>query len=178
MRIKALSSSNTVAGEGLLRWKIEDIAGQTITLELPGYHIPGAEVNLLSPQVLLSIFGGHTTQTKQKVEVCLENGLILHAHLCPRSCLPLLPFVPSDMPTTFWCDAFAYSAADVAQTKTILSTANQNLSSSQKELLLWHQRLSHANLSWIQTLMRDQKWLHDPATASSLHSGPFISSTS
>jgi hypothetical protein len=26
--------------------------------------------------------------------------------------------------------------------------------------------------------MRDQKWLHNPATASSLHSGPFIPSTS
>jgi hypothetical protein len=95
-----------------------------------------------------------------------------------RSRLPLLPFVPSDMPTSFWCDAFAYSAADVAQTKTILSSANQNLPGSQKELLLWHQRLSHANLSWIQTLMHDCKWLYNPATASSLHSGPFIPSTS
>jgi hypothetical protein len=83
MKIKDLSSSNTVAGEGLMRWKVEDIAGRAVTLELPGYHIPGAEVCLLSPQVLLSIFGGHTTQTKQRVEVCLENGLILHAHLCP-----------------------------------------------------------------------------------------------
>ena len=82
------------------------------------------------------------------------------------------------MPTSFWCDAFAYSVTNVAQTKTILSSANQNLSSSQKELLLWHQRLSHANLSWIQTLMHDQKWLQDPTTASSLHSGPLIASTS
>jgi hypothetical protein len=59
-------------------------------------------------------FSGHTTQTKQRVEVCLENGLILHAHLCLQSCLPLLPFVPSDMPTSFWYDAFAYSATNVA----------------------------------------------------------------
>ncbi len=81
MRIKDLSSSNTVAGEGLLGWKIEGIAGQTVTLELLGYHILGAEVRLLSPQFLLSIFGGYSTQTKQRVEVCLENGLILHAHL-------------------------------------------------------------------------------------------------
>ncbi len=101
MKIKDLSSSNVVAGEGLIRWNVADVAGRTVTLELPGYHIPGAEVRLLSPQVLLSIFGGHTMQTKQKVEVCLENGLILHAHLCPRSHLPLLPFVPSDMPASF-----------------------------------------------------------------------------
>ncbi len=112
------------------------------------------------------------------MEVCLENGLILHAYLCPRSCLPLLPFVPNDTPTSFWCDAFAYSVTDVAQTKLILSSENQNLSSSQKELLLWQQHLSHANLNWIQTLMRDQKWLNDTTTASSLHTGPFISSSS
>ncbi len=61
MKIKDFSSSNTVAGEGLMRWKVEDIAGQAVTLKLPGYHIPGTEVRLLSPQVLLSIFGGHTT---------------------------------------------------------------------------------------------------------------------
>ncbi len=138
-----------------MHWKVEDLASRVVNLDLPGYHIPGVEVRLLSPQVRLSTFGGHTTQTTQKVELCLENGLILHAHLCPWSCLPLLPLVPSDTPTSFWCDAFAYSVANITQTKSILSSANQNLSSSQKELLLWHQRLSHANLTWIQTLMCD-----------------------
>jgi hypothetical protein len=178
MKIKDLSLSNTVVGEGLMRWKVEDLAGRVVILELPGYHIPEAEVHLLSPQVLLSIFGGHTTQTAQKVEVCLESGLILHAHLCPRSRLPLLPFIPSGTPTSFWCDVFAYSPANVVHTKTILSSENQNLSSSQKELLQWHQHLSHANLAWIQNLMWDHKWLNNPMTASSLHTGPFISSFS
>jgi hypothetical protein len=155
MKIKDLSLSNTVAGEGLICWKVEDLASRVINLDLPGYHMPGVEACLLSPQVLLSTFGGHTTQTVQKVEVCLENGLILHAHLCPQNRLPLLPFVPSDTPTSFWCDAFACSVANVAQTKLILSSANQNLSSSQKELLLWYQRLSHASMTWIQTLVHD-----------------------
>jgi hypothetical protein len=83
MKIKYLSLSNTVASEGLMCWKVEDRAGRVVNLDLPGYHIPGVEVCLLSPQVLLLTFGGHTTQTMQKVEVYLENGLILHAHLCP-----------------------------------------------------------------------------------------------
>ncbi len=47
MKIKDLSSSNTVAGEGLMRWKVKDLAGRVVNLELPGYHIPGAEVCLL-----------------------------------------------------------------------------------------------------------------------------------
>jgi hypothetical protein len=179
MKIKDLSSSNTVAGEGLLRWKVEDCAGRVVNLDLPGYHIPGAEVCLLSPQVILLVFGGHTTQTTQKIEVCSANGLVLDAHLFPRSCLPLLPFVPGGSKlSSFWTYAFAYSANDVVQAKTILGSANNNLSSSQKELLLWHQRLSHANLAWIQTLMRDRKWLEGSSSMASLHSGPFIVSLS
>jgi hypothetical protein len=83
MKIKDLSLSNTVAGEGLMCWEVEDLAGCVTNLDLPGYHKPGVEVRLLSPQVLLSTFSGHTTQTTQKVEECLENGLILYAHLCP-----------------------------------------------------------------------------------------------
>jgi hypothetical protein len=179
MKIKDLSSSNTVAGEGLLRWKVEDLAGRVVNLDLPGYHIPGTEVCLLSPQVLLLVFGGHTTQTTCNIAVCLANGLVLNAHLCPRSRLPLLPFVPGGSElSSFWTNAFAYSANNVVQAKTILGSANHNLSSSQKELLLWHQRLSHANLAWIQTLMGDCKWLEDYSSMASLHSRPFIVSLS
>jgi hypothetical protein len=63
MKIKDLSLSNTVAGEGLMCWKVEDLAGHVVNLDLPRHHIPGVEVRLLSPQVLLLTFGGHTTQT-------------------------------------------------------------------------------------------------------------------
>ncbi len=49
MKIKNLSLSNKVAGEGLLRWKVEDFAGQVVNLDLHGYHTPGVEVCLLSP---------------------------------------------------------------------------------------------------------------------------------
>ena len=58
MKIKDLLSSNQVAGEGILRWSIQDTHGASVVIELMGYHIPNAEVRLLSPQVLLSIFGG------------------------------------------------------------------------------------------------------------------------
>ncbi len=44
MKIKDLSLSNTVAGEGLMHWKVEDLAGRVINLDLLVYHIPGVEV--------------------------------------------------------------------------------------------------------------------------------------
>ncbi len=52
MKIKDLLSSNQVAGEGILRWLIQDTHGASVVIELMGYHIPNAEVRLLSPQVL------------------------------------------------------------------------------------------------------------------------------
>jgi hypothetical protein len=53
MKIKGLSSSNQVAGEGILCWSLQDMDGNTTYIELLGYHIPNAEVHLLSLQVLL-----------------------------------------------------------------------------------------------------------------------------
>jgi hypothetical protein len=56
----------------------------------------------------------------------------------------------------------------------LFDATNTNLSLSQKEVLLWHQRLSHASIKWIQGLMRDRKWLQDNANKGSLHDGPFL----
>ncbi len=44
MRIKDLSLSNSVAGEGLIHWNVMDINKKQVTLALPGFHIPTAEV--------------------------------------------------------------------------------------------------------------------------------------
>jgi hypothetical protein len=66
----------------------------------------------------------------------------------------------------------------LVESKSILSSTNTNLSALQKELLLWHQHLSHANVTWIQTLMQDRKWLIDSFDEkSALHTGPFIHSS-
>jgi hypothetical protein len=41
MKIKDLSSSNKVAGEGLIQWRFQDLSRDTVALDLPGYHIKG-----------------------------------------------------------------------------------------------------------------------------------------
>ena len=61
-RIKDLLSSNKVAGEGMVRWTVHDKDDGLVNLELPGYHIPKAEIRLLSPQVLLTLAGGDSFQ--------------------------------------------------------------------------------------------------------------------
>ena len=67
MKIKNLSSTNTVAGEGLIRWDLQDESGYTVTVQDFSYHIPAAKVRLLSPQVLIQQDGGRATKTKKGI---------------------------------------------------------------------------------------------------------------
>jgi hypothetical protein len=66
MKIKDLSSSNNVAGEGIICWNLKDVHGSIIQVKLKGYHMPNAEVRLLSPQVLIKTVGGRSLQTKKR----------------------------------------------------------------------------------------------------------------
>jgi hypothetical protein len=180
MKIRHLPSSNNVAGEGIIRWSMQDEQGDLVNIELLGYHIPNADVRLFSPQVLLKTIGGFSTQIVHGIKVSLDNGIKLSATVCPHSNLPIIPLAhEASSKRCFWTQAFGFSAdsfQDLNLICNVLHQTNTNLSQSQKELLLWHQRLSHASVKWIQVLIRDQKWLpsnvckNNPA----LHSGPFI----
>ena len=44
VKIKNISKSNTVVGKGFVCWKVRDKTGKIVNLNLPGYHIPNAEV--------------------------------------------------------------------------------------------------------------------------------------
>jgi hypothetical protein len=74
MKIKDLSSLNQVAGGGILSWFMKDTNGDSVKIELQGYHIPNAEVCLLSPQVLPRTVGGHAMQTVCDINFVLDNG--------------------------------------------------------------------------------------------------------
>ncbi len=82
---------NQVAGKGIIQWLIKDHRGELVMVELLGYHIPKAEVLLLSPQVLLRTIGGQALQTTMNIEISLDNGIKMCAIFCPRSNLPILP---------------------------------------------------------------------------------------
>jgi hypothetical protein len=155
MKIKDLSSSNTVAGEGIVHWNLEDSLGNPVEIEVLGYHIPTAEVRLLSPQVLLKTIGGQALLDGSEIKFNLDNGHEFSARLCPCSNLPLIPLAQQQQ-KNFWNKAFGYTAGNMSkinELRTVLSCENTNLSSSQKELLFWHQRLSHTSVEWVQMLM-------------------------
>ena len=161
MKIKDLSSSNSVSGEGIVQWLFQGSNGKSFSVEVVGYHIPTAEVRLLSPQVLLQTVGGQAFQNAHGIDLSLDNGSQMSAKLCPHSNLPMLPLaMPDQEYSSFWNEAFGYSVTnlhDIKKITSILGADNTNLSSWQKELLLWHQKLSHTSLSWVQMLMHNRK---------------------
>ena len=110
MRIKDLSSSNTVAGEGLISWHVLDTKGKQVTVTLQGYHIPTAEVQLLSPQLLLTNAGGYAHQTSTKIRVHLDSGETMDAHYCSRTRLPTLQLVNGTPATqSFYTSTFDFA---------------------------------------------------------------------
>ncbi len=66
---------------------------------------------------------------------------------------------------SFWSSTFHFTTQECCTYPTLLSESNANLSATQKEVLLWHHKLSHASTDWIQVLMRKHL---------SLHAGPFL----
>jgi hypothetical protein len=144
MKIKDLSSSNNVAGEGIICWGLKDVHGSTIQVKLKGYHMPNAKVRLLSPQILIKTVGGRSLQTKKGVELTLDNSVNLFAQYCPHSNLSLLPLAdPSEDICCFWSKAFGFTTREFREMNAIklalLNDNNTNLSQPQKEVLLWHQ---------------------------------------
>jgi hypothetical protein len=59
VRIKDLSGTNTVAGEGMLSWKVLDRFRHEVEIKIKGYHVSQASVCLPSPQSFYRAIDGH-----------------------------------------------------------------------------------------------------------------------
>ncbi len=148
MRIKDLSSLNKVAGEGQINWHVVNNEGKQVTITVPGFHIPTAEVRLLSPQLLLNQASGFSHQTSTKIHIHLDSSNDdIDAHYCPGTLLPLLRLLPGESKHSFWASTFDYTSTEALAYPTLLSDTNINLNAAQKEVLLWHHKLSHASIS-------------------------------
>ena len=111
--IKDLSGLNTVAGEGIVHWRVRDRFGREHILEMKAYHIPHASVRLLSPQSVFNSVGGVGQQDCEKYTLRLADGEILLDALYGRANLPVLPLVDPaiDQPRCFWSRCFVFNAS-------------------------------------------------------------------
>jgi hypothetical protein len=158
MKVQDLSRTTHAAGEGIIQWSVNDDSGNTRLLEIPGVHLDFSTVRLLSPQVLLQASSATMSMDSSAVTFHLPSGPALRAPIDKASNLPQLQLSSSPSPPTssFGFNTFSFEAEladdwdasiqEYSAYMNILRSDNSNLRASQKELLSWHQRLSHYNL--------------------------------
>jgi hypothetical protein len=158
VRIKDLSGVNKVAGEGLIEWTVVDKHGKPCTITIKGYHVPKASVRLISPQCLCQAFKGTKGIQDHEIYVIkLIGGAVLEAPYGAAN-LPILKLSDPDNPECRWLKCFSFrNTSPTLWSDNVMAAKNQNLTAAQKELLRWHQRLSHAGLTTIHNLCRQKR---------------------
>ena len=126
-----------------------DLHGRVCNLHLPMYYVPKSTTNLLSIQTLLQ------HHPKETVHITAK-GLVLSGlpddPTCTEVVVPMNPAtnLPSCrlLPNSHNLDPRAYNAS-----LTEIHDANRNLTSAEKTLLRWHQRLGHLSFKQVQFLL-------------------------
>ena len=139
-----------IEGVGNIKWSFRSING-IITLHSRCYYVPAAKAHLISPQCLFNEEKGITGQfvTKEKCStLTFDNIGSIDIQYDERSHLPI---------------AIAKNLhSEGAQANLcVLNDANQNLTPSQKLLLLWHAKFGHKNFPAIQRIFRSVPFLSE-----------------
>jgi predicted NAD/FAD-binding protein len=99
-----------------------------------------------------------------------DNNVSIFAPYNPVSNLPELELCPLPTNSKVWHHDSVFSDKELMANLSVLDDTNQNLQQSQKELILWHNCLSHINISKVRTLTRPKQWVAvSPALDDSLH---------
>ena len=162
-----------IEGRGLVRWKAIDALGKFAFLECWAYYIPDMPIPLFSPQSYCQFhamdkddmyYGGNATSFFLKT----IGGEALRFPIDGGSNLPFLLVKPdTDNEGCPTCHSIDNNAPCCRNSKprqeqsatrkfaqfTVFDERNQNLTRSQKEILLWHHRLGHIAWKHLQVLM-------------------------
>ena len=155
--LQGLSHTTKVHGVGQVKWTVRDVFGATRTIKTEAYYVPEPTVRLFSPQTYFcEQEQGHLRLDHSSTTLQLHDGSLLHFPYNANNNLPLmLPVEPHHVGLTFDDITALGDGHSVHNYMSVADESNQNLTQAQKELLLWHWKLGHANLQWIQTLCRE-----------------------
>ena len=160
-KLQGISKGLEIKGEGHVAWTFTDTTGMLRTLKVPALWVPEAQVRLLSTSSLL--------QTYPREKIVMENGKLRLSGYSndPNATKPVEILIePStNLPVGEAIDPNDYGVKEsnepsAMSAMTTVSESNFNLSSSEKELLRWHQRLGHLAFRKIQFLMRSGVLAH------------------
>jgi hypothetical protein len=152
-------------------WTVKDTRGHKQVIELPALHIPTAKVHLLSPQVLKKLHNIGGSIEEYGIALSGAGDIKIFAPYNDLSNLPELTLHEPPTASAFWESAFTFdeerrkAAADPNASSfesaliNTLDDGNGNLKASQKELLLWHHKLSHTNFAKVRLLTKNTQWV-------------------
>ena len=135
-----------------VNWQVRDDSGKLHTLSTRAYLVPNAAARLFAPLAYLR-------QRENRAQGgCLsfsdDGGFFVFPRTHGNDRLTF--YLRDDFPLPVTRPIQAYSPSETTQRAflNVVSPENVNLTSAQKELLRWHYKLGHINMSWLQKLMR------------------------
>lgn len=139
-----MANGLTIEGIGIVHWTFTTEKGQSIVVRSQCYYVPAAKVRLISPQQLFKRSMGVIGEficTEDNCRLEFENHPTLTVEYNSRNSLPV---------------AYGRNAlVNAPQVNVcVLDDENQNLTPSQKLLLLWHYRFGHRNWKSVCQLMQ------------------------
>ena len=153
-----IGDETAAQGMGTVLWYVKDEKGQQQALKTHAYYVLKGTQRLFSPQRHFRDWETkHKKDSPGRFGVSSQNAYFTDKEgWTLRWTLRELPIIMGtqkrDKALRFECDLEANN---------VLNEDNPNLSTSQKELLLWHQRLGHVGFGWLQRLMRHQTGTND-----------------
>jgi hypothetical protein len=158
LRLHGITSETEVRGVGIAKWEIRDDKGMKHVLRHRAYYVPSAKIRLLSPQVFIR--QPENKGGKGMFAVSEDGAVFIFPHTKGKGRLTFTFECCNRLPTariiTGWKqrEHQRESGSAYLNINSVLDNQNVNLTDAQKEILRWHFRLGHFNLSWIQQLTR------------------------
>jgi hypothetical protein len=165
--LKGLKYTIKVVGSGMLEWTIIDVDGIARTMSTNTLYITDGSIRFFSPQTYFQEnHKGKAPVDEENLNLTLPCGTTMRFRYTSGCNLPIM--LTKHVNGLFIGLSFEdiqVMSESASVYLTVADETNQNLISSQKELLLWHWRLGHANFQWIQMMCASPR---DPSVSSLL----------
>lgn len=177
--LQGLKDKVKIVGIGTVRWMVYDNKGITREIKTKAYYIPEGNIRLLSPQSYIQENGGrgHARVAVDCIEFTLADGTMMTFPYNPHSNIPLMLTKEKEAVGLSYTDVSFLAKQNVASYLSVAAEINQNITASQKELLLWHWRLGHASfkrIQWLFAVPRDKE--NDSVKPTLISKNPKVSS--
>jgi hypothetical protein len=150
--LKGLSGTPEVIGEGTVNWLVRYMFGNKRKISTTAYCVPEASIRLFSPHTYFKEKKAGSLQiTHDLTTLTLKDGSQLDVTYQENN-LPLM-LTDEHFTRKALTVGLTFEDATVMATMDVTEEMNQNLTATQRELRLWHQKWAHCDLGRVQTLL-------------------------